>query len=113
MSDFIYKAFSAEMPTVQNAKEYNLFKKENNLIKRKAKRIRGIERLQGVKIAPAPASREGNGCGGLVVRIEDCGSSDPGSNPGRGPTPFRGGNPEYARGFPLSQPSNNMIGVVE
>ena len=98
MSDFIYRAFSAKTLTPQNAKEYNLFKKENNLIKRKAMRICGIERLQGAKIALTLACRanaadvagtatrrEGNGCGSVGVSIGDCGSPGPGSNPGRGP----------------------------
>ena len=64
MSDFIYRTISVNLPSYQNAKEYNLFKKENNLV------------------------NDNNGCDSVVVSIEACGASGPGSNPGRGPKPF-------------------------
>ena len=67
-----------------NAKEFNSFKAKNSY--RFDERSELVaSRLEKQKMAPASASREGDGCDSVAVSIEACGASGPGSIPGRGP----------------------------
>lgn len=72
------------LPDCINAKEFNSFKAKNDYAFSEQKEL-VASRLEKSKMALASASREGNGCDGVVVSIEACGASGPGSIPGRGP----------------------------
>ena len=96
MSDFITVTTFRKLPSYQNRKEFNPPVIETNLVKRElspyklvrntlqTKQECGIE-LSRAKMALVSAARDGYGCDSVVVSIEACGASGPGSNPGRGP----------------------------
>ena len=72
------------LPNCINAKEFNSFKAKNDYAFSERNELVS-SRLEKPKMAPASASREGNGCDSVAVSIEACGALGPGSIPGRGP----------------------------